>query len=244
MAVSKVVDVVKRAQTILQDTTATRWPLTEIQNWLNDAYKEIVIHRPDANTASATVSLAAGARQRCQDTSTINLPNLLRVIDVVRNTHASSDQRAIRRMDRRILDDQRPTWYGETSSYTIQHYVFDDRLPHEFLVYPPATAGTTVELVYSSVPTPHALTEAQLGNGSTPDTIKLDDVYANALLDYILYRAYSKDAEYAANAARAVAHYQAFGTALGVKTSVDLQTSPNSNVPPTPTSGGKVPAQG
>lgn len=240
MAVSKVVDVVKRAQTILQDTTATRWPLVEIQNWLNDAYKEVIINRPDANTLSEVVPLTAGARQKCTDTGSINLPNLLRVIDVVRNMHPSSDSRAIRRMDRRILDDQRPQWYAETQSYTIQHYVFDDRLPHEFLVYPPATTGTTVELVYSSVPTPHNLTEAQLGSPATTDTIKLDDVYANAILDYILYRAYSKDAEYAANAARAQSHYQAFASSLGVKTTVDLNVSPNSNVPPTPTSGGKV----
>lgn len=237
MAVSKVVDIVKRAQTILQDTTSTRWPLVEIQNWLNDAYKEIVIHRPDANTASATVSLAAGARQKAQDTASINLPNLLRIIDVVRNTHAQSDMRAIRRTDRRILDDQRPQWYSETQNYTIQHYVFDDRLPHEFLVYPPAVAGTTVEMVYSSVPTPHTLTETQLSNTGTAETIKLDDVYANTMLDYILYRAYSKDAEYAANGARAQAHFQAFATALGVKTTVDLQTSPNVMVPPTPTAG-------
>ena len=239
MAVSKVVDIVKRAQTILQDTTATRWPLTELQGWLNDAYKEIVIFRPDANAASAVVTLAAGARQKCHDTASINLPNLLRVIDVVRNTHVQSDQRAIRRTDRRILDDQRPQWYAETPTYTVQHYVFDDRLPHEFLVYPPANAGTTVELVYSSCPTPHLLTEAQLGNAATADTIKLDDVYANALLDYILYRAYSKDAEYAANGARAQAHYQAFATALGVKTNADLTTSPN-NTPPTPTAAAKV----
>ena len=59
MAVSKVVDIVKRAQTILQDTTATRWPLTELQGWLNDAYKEIVIFRPDANAASAVVTFPA-----------------------------------------------------------------------------------------------------------------------------------------------------------------------------------------
>lgn len=237
MAVSKVVDIVKRAQTILQDTTATRWPLVELQNWLNDAYKEIVIQRPDSNTASTTVSLATGARQKCQDPASINLPNLLRVIDVVRNTHASSDKRAIRRTDRRILDDQRPTWYAETPSYSIQHYIFDDRLPHEFLVYPPATAGTTVELVYSSCPTPHTLSETDLSNTATAETIKLDDVYANAMLDYILYRAYSKDAEYAGNAQRAVGHYTAFANSIGAKTAADMQTSPNKFVAPTPTAG-------
>lgn len=234
MAVSKVVDIVKRAQTILQDTTATRWPLTELQGWLNDAYKEIVILRPDANAESATVSLAAGARQKCHDAASVNLPNLLRVLDVVRNMHASSDKRAIRRTDRKILDDQRPTWYTDTPSYSIQHYIYDDRNPHEFLVYPPATAGTSIELVYSSVPTSHNLTEAQLGNSSTAATIHLDDIYANCILDYILYRAYSKDAEYAANGPRAQAHYAAFSGALGAKTTVDTTVSPNAMAPATP----------
>jgi len=234
MAVSKVVDIVKRAQTILQDTTATRWPLTELQGWLNDAYKEIVIFRPDANAASAVVTLAAGARQKCHDTASVNLPNLLRILDVVRNTHASSDKRAIRRTDRKILDDQRPTWYTDTATYSIQHYIYDDRNPHEFLVYPPATAGTTVELVYSSVPLAHALNESQLGNTSTTDTIKVDDIYANCLLDYILYRAYSKDAEYAANGARATAHYNAFTGVLGAKTTADSTVSPNNVTPATP----------
>lgn len=234
MAVSKVVDIVKRAQTILQDTTATRWPLTELQGWLNDAYKEIVIFRPDANAESAVVPLAAGARQKCHDAGSVNLPNLLRVLDVVRNTHASSDKRAIRRTDRKILDDQRPTWYTDAATYSIQHYIYDDRNPHEFMVYPPATAGASIEIVYSSVPTAHALTEAQLGNSSTATTIHLDDIYANCILDYILYRAYSKDAEYAANGARAQAHYGAFQGALGVKTTVDVNVSPATASPATP----------
>ncbi|MCK7581011.1 MAG: hypothetical protein MZV65_38935 [Chromatiales bacterium] len=56
--------------------------------------------------------------------------------------------------------------------------------------------------------------------------IKLDDIYANAILDYVLYRAYSKDAEYAANAQRAALHYQAFTNALGVKTQVDTNNDP------------------
>ena len=44
--------------------------------------------------------------------------------------------------------------------------------------------------------------------------ISVVDTYANALMDYILYRAFSKDAEFAANAARATAHYGAFSSAM------------------------------
>jgi hypothetical protein len=53
--------------------------------------------------------------------------------------------------------------------------------------------------------------------------ITLDDIFANAILDFILYRAYSKDADYAANAGRAQGHYQAFLNSLGVKASTDAQ---------------------
>jgi hypothetical protein len=42
----------------------------------------------------------------------------------------------------------------------------------------------------------------------------LPDIYGNVLADYILYRAYTKDSEYAGNAQRAQAHYAAFQAAL------------------------------
>jgi hypothetical protein len=54
----------------------------------------------------------------------------------------------------------------------------------------------------------------------------MDDIFANALLDYVLYRASTKDAEQAANAQRAVAHYQAFQNALGVSAQVNAASQP------------------
>jgi hypothetical protein len=46
----------------------------------------------------------------------------------------------------------------------------------------------------------------------------------------MLYRAYSKDTDYAGNVQRATAHYQAFATALGVKTKIDLAVAPKPEV--------------
>ncbi len=68
-----------------------------------------------------------------------------------------------------------------------------------------------------------------LGTGSARicGTIQIDDVYANALLDYVLYRAYSKDADYAGNAQLAVSHYQAFSNSLGVKKQNEIEQNPN-----------------
>jgi hypothetical protein len=46
-------------------------------------------------------------------------------------------------------------------------------------------------------------------------------VYANAVLDYMLYRAYSKDAEATQNAELANAHLKRFVEMLGLKLQAD-----------------------
>lgn len=222
MATVKVVELVSKAQIILQDATSTRWPVTELQSWLNDAYREILLIRPDINTKTATLTCVAGTRQNVST----QFSNALRLIDVVRNVATTSAKEAVRVVDRRVLDDQRRGWHAETGTVNIQHFMFDPRVPKEFLVYPPATTSAQLEVVYSEVPTAHTLTEAQLINPATTEVIKIDDSYANAILDYMLYRAYSKDAEYAANAQRAVSHYQAMQTALGAKSQSDTALGP------------------
>lgn len=217
MATVKVVDLIQRAQIILQDTTGTRWPEIELQYWLNDAYRELILARPDANTETGTFTCAAGTRQQLP----LVFPNALRLIDVVRNVAAASAKGAVRKTDRAILDDQRRMWHAETGTINIEHFMFDPLLPREFLVYPPALPTAELEVVYSSVPTAHTLSEAELANPATAETIKIVDSYANAILDYMLYRAYSKDAEYTGNAQRAMAHYQAMQAAIGAKTQTD-----------------------
>lgn len=222
MATVKVVDIVLRAQTILQDMTGVRWPPLELQLWFNDSYREIVNVRPDVNTETGTFTCAAGPRQ----VLTTAFANATRLIDIVRNVASASNKAAVRLVDRNILDDQRKAWYDETQSINIDHYMFDPRLPKEFMVYPPATTTAQLEVVYTQVPAAHTLTEAQLINPATTEVIRIDDSYSNVILDYILYRAYSKDADYAANATRAVAHFQAFQSALGVKTQSEAASQP------------------
>ena len=83
MATAKVVDLVSRAQTLLQDTTSVRWPVLELQSWLNDSYRETVNLRPDANTATGEFTCVAGARQ----VVTTTFASALRVVE-----HTSVDQ--------------------------------------------------------------------------------------------------------------------------------------------------------
>jgi hypothetical protein len=222
MATVKVVDLISRAKTILQDTTSVRWALSELQLYLSDSYRETLNLRPDSNTLTGIFVCAAGPRQVL---STV-FPNATRLVAVIRNVAALSSKYAVHLVERRVLDDQRRGWYTETSSISVEQYMFDARQPKEFMVYPPALATAQLEVLYTQVPSPHVLSDVQLANAATTETIRIDDAFANALLDYMLYKAYTKESEQSGNIARATAHYQAFQNSLGVSAQVNTASQP------------------
>ena len=222
MATVKVIDIVRNVEFILQDTNI-RWPRVELQSWVNESYLAIILLRPDANAKTGTFTCAAGSRQ----VLTAQFASGLKLLDVTRNLASASNKQSIRLVSRAVLDDQRPTWHSETGTVSIQHYMYDPRQPKEFFVYPPATTSAQIEVVYADAVTEHTLSESQLDpTGGNSTVILLDDIYKSPITDWVLYRAYSKDAEYGANEARAVASLQSFNNALGAKTQVDAAAAP------------------
>ena len=212
--------VIRRCVETLQDTTSIRWPTGELVRYLNDGQREIIVHRPDAMVTNASRPLSAGSKQSLPAGGT-------KLIDVVRNT--SGNKRSIRLCSREILDAQSPGWHNLTGVTEIVHYMFDPRDPTTFYVYPPAAAsGASVEVVYSALPSD--VTEPAAGTDYTAVTgnISVPDIYGNALQDYILYRAYMKDSDYAGNGARASAHYNAFANALGIEIKGTVGVAPTS----------------
>jgi hypothetical protein len=123
---------------------------------------------------------------------------------------------AIRVVSREILDAQTPGWHIGIPQPATKHYVYSPLDPrrstsiHRRMVLAAWTLSTPL-------PSRH--------RGSI--MILVDDVYATALINYMLYRAYSKDAEYAANAAQATAFYQQFMALLGAKVTAETVTAPN-----------------
>ena len=223
MSTVKVTDIIRRVEDVLQDTNI-RWPRTELQNWMNESYLAITLARPDANAKTGSFTCATGTRQVLSS----EFPSSLRLLDVTRNLATSSGYKVIRLVARSVLDDQRPAWHAETGTTAIQHFTFDPRQPKEFFVYPPATTAAEIEVVYTDSPGATTLTESQLDPaGSDATVILLDDIYMSPMIDWILYRAYSKDAEYGANEQRAQAAYGAFNAALATKNQVDSAVSPS-----------------
>ena len=211
--------VIRRCVETLQDNTSIRWPVSELVRYLNDAQREVILYRPDAAVTNAPVTLVAGSRQSLPSGGT-------KLVEVVRNS--TGTKRAVRMVNREILDAQLPGWHAQTGVTEVLHYMYDPREPRIFYVYPPAAAsGASVEVTYASVPADiaepadGALYTAVSGNIGVPD------IYGNAVQDYVLYRAYTKDSEYAGNAARAQAHYAAFANALGVEIKATVAVAPN-----------------
>lgn len=211
-------NVLHRVVITLLDPSAIRWPTAELVRYLNDGQRDIALVRPDATSTTATMALAAGARQSLP-------PSGAKLLEIVRNT--SGTKRAVRLVSRVVLDAQSPDWYNLAGVTDIRHYTFDPREPRTFYVYPPAaSSGASVELIYSAYPTD--ITEPSAGAlySAVSGNISVADIYVNALVNYILYRAYSKDSENTQNAGLAASFYQLYQNLLGVELSGTTGVAP------------------
>jgi hypothetical protein len=207
-----VAEVLTRAGDLIQDQTNVRWPQAELLRWLNDARREIAIARPDLYATISVISLVAGTKQ--------GIPaDGARFLDAIRNMDSggTTPLAAVRPVQREILDAQNPAWHTEASGVT-KHFMFDDRVPRSFYVYPAAAAAAKLEIAYSQTPTDITVTSTQLTQ---------EDIYTGALVDYVCYRAFSKDATYAGNIQRAAAAYMQFKNSITEGDARDLTASPN-----------------
>jgi hypothetical protein len=204
----------------LQDPTSIRWPMAELARYFNDGQREVVLHRPDASYKTAAVSGPTGGGSK------VALPaDGAKLIEVSRNTTSKT---AVTLVSRSILDLQTPSWHALTPVANAVHYMYDPREPRSFYVYPPILQAASLDIVYSAHPSP--ISEPAPGStvANVTGNLDLPDIYANAVKDYILYRAYMKDAEFAGNLQRAQAHYAAFANALGIEVKATVAVQPTS----------------
>lgn len=198
--------VIRRAAETLQDLTAVRWTTAELVRYLNDGQREMLVFRPDVFASVTTLTLSAGAKQTLPATAA-------KLLAVNRNAAAASNQQAVRIVNRQLLDSQVPNWYAAPAAVSIIHYMYDPVTPREFYVYPPATTLSQLEVSVAVYPTDIA--EPSSGTYvAVSGNIGVPDILANALVNYVIARAYMKDSEQAGNVVRAQAHYGMFSSAL------------------------------
>lgn len=217
--------IIDKAAFLLNDVGNVRWTTTEMLGWLSDGQREAVVIFPELNPVSAAFTLAAGASQ---DASSIT--DLHQILRIPRNLAADgvTSGRAMTVVSADMLDTYDPDWHSGTKSSTIKHYCFDPRFPKVFQVYPPAVAGSKVQVRYAGLP---AIISSLSSN------ITLADSVVSALVDYLCYRALTKDAEFGDISAKAAAHRSLFEGAIGAMKNQFLEQNPNNEqMPFSPTS--------
>jgi hypothetical protein len=210
--------ILDKAGTQLIDIAGVRWTRTELLSWLNDGLRQIVVVNPNATNTVTSVKLVAGTRQ--------SIPSdgwLLLTINRNMGTTGSTPGRAIRIISRELLDGFNPDWHTATASAVTKNYLYDLQDQTAFYVYPPSTGTNYVELNYSKQPA-DLTAESQV--------IPIFDVYQGALVDYILYRACSKDAEYAPGLELAKGYLTTFTMAIQAKTQSEVSSTPENALNP------------
>jgi hypothetical protein len=211
----KASDVINRVRVLLNDD-GTRWPNSELFYWISDAQRLIGLVRPDAVSALATVSLSAGSKQ-------VIPSGMTRLLDVLHNVNSldGTPTRSIKITDRDQLETQDPNWQTKTKKKEVRQYIFDPRTPTTYFVTPPNDGTGWVELLCQAAPV--EVTD------TTTDLV-LQDIYLETAVNYVMYRAYSKDNEFSANSAAANNYLQLVLSVLGLKTLKDVAASPAMNV--------------
>ena len=200
-------EILTQVNSQLNDIGYIRWPKDELLSYFNFAQKAVVLRRPDAFAVDIDEFICVrGTKQ--------TLPNdALRLIDVPANFSGNVVRGPY---DKNALDSNYPAWRGGKDADDAELYLYDERNPKTFYIYPGVTQGAKLNVIHSAAPP--RVTRQQNDDGKLID---LDDIYENALTEWILYRCYSKDAEFAANPAKSQMHLDAFKTQLGEKSQAD-----------------------
>jgi hypothetical protein len=182
-------------------------------SFLNSAVLQISLVRPDATSTITSLQLAAGTKQ-------VIPSNGNRFVNVIRNLGSDglTAGKVISKVDREALDSILPTWHQATATTVVLHYLFDERSPKHFYVYPPvhATTAVYVEVVYSENPDEMATTGA---------TIPLADIYVNPMKDWALYLAYMIDTDSPGSKEQAMHHFKSFYQGLGQEMQMEGATA-------------------
>lgn len=224
-------DIMKSAAVLLLDEDNVRWPLEEIAEWIDEGVNNIVLVKPSASSVTVTLAMAEGTKQKLPDNQ-----GIVMLLDIIRNVGGEeglSSGRMIKPTSRNQLDAADPYWHNPARwpfKAEVRQFAFDEVIPREFYVFPGNDGTGSVEAAVSKLPTTvlsQVETDADL---TLIDTWKLPvglaDEYRAPILDYVLFRCFDKE-EPAASPGRAITHYQAFATALGIQSQVETANTPN-----------------
>lgn len=246
---TQVRSLLKRASALLLDDHPqfVRWVADELVEWINEGLRAIATYVPIAGGRVDAIRLSAGTRQSIAHVPAASVipgdgsaPADVRGLflnEVTRNMGSDgvTPGAIVTISSREAIDAFNRMWHTMRPGRGIQHFMFDPRTPQTFYVYPPATDGMWVEVSIiaapQEVPLPSTPDE-YAASGASSAVIDIDDRWANDLLNYVLARAWMKDAEHAGNAANVQMYTQLFINSINAQVQALTGHNPNLKVLP------------
>ena len=218
--------VITEVRAIIHDEVVTfRWTDVELIRYINAGLRQTVTLVPEANTIETIEDTATSrvARQAIPAGG-------IKFLKASRNyaDDGTTPQGVIRYVEKDALDTYDPDWEYVTAKADaanfFEHYCHDPREPTVYFLYPPPVLDNKrVAVAYSAVPT--AMTVVG-------DTIPIADEYLNALVQYTVYRALTKESRETLPSAFSNDLWENYLVALGLQRKVKAEVSPENVRPP------------
>lgn len=209
-------DIMTRVAGNLQDPEFVRWTKPEMLKWITEA-QTVIARTPGAFSKTKVIQLKSGTRQMLpSDGSSL--------ITIIRNVEEDGTPLTpVRLVTRSLLDACVPHWHMEPEYPLVENYVYDDRVPKEYYVFPPNDGEGHLEVVYMGIPA-DVVDETQ--------ELELDVTFEPAIVSYVIFRAVCKESDYASGIQNATSYYQAYMTELSAALQARGQVTPNASLMP------------
>jgi hypothetical protein len=192
---TKVRDLIDRLLTAVNDPDADSWSAPELIQYLNEGLNTLALIAVDQFTVVDTVQLVPGTRQTLPSDG-------VKIMRVNRGVYVDdSIGPAVREVSLRAFTEHYPEWHTAASD-VVAEWAPDPNEPTTYWVNPPQDDVTPAKAEIEYVRKPDYVDVGQ--------ALPTDPAYDAALIEFILYRAYSKDADYAGQDGRAQGHYMKF----------------------------------
>ena len=194
--------VITTARYLIQDVTPesgfARQDNAELLGYFNDGLAEAYAANPALFQTASTMACTAGTVYQ-----TLSFANAVRLVEVVGIVGGVS----LTPFDRATLDAFNPGWRNAAAAAATQYSAAGPGDPLAFFLNAPAPSGQVLDVRFVKKPGTYGLNDTVL---------ELPESMRPAMVDYVVYRAESKDDEHVLSQ-RAAGHYSAFLAKIGAK---------------------------
>ena len=224
--VQNVIDRVRR-QLNDEDAAAYRWSLNELVAYVNDGMRQTVAIKPESNIVEVLFTPASTAPLQTLPANAVKF--IKATTNAIGTVGAEVPGDPIRLCEKDVLDTFSPDWTRTDPAGDVpaggrySHYMHDKRDPTRFYLYPRPSVAAKLWLEYAALP--NEVT-------ALVDDFPLSDQYLDAVVQYVLYRALTKDGRYSQGPdTKRQQLWQAYIQALGLSRQVTQSVTPEEHKP-------------